>query len=302
MDCLSPLLVPVTDPSTGEYRSLRVAVPCSKCPACLHNRQMYWTMRLKDHLHYHPNACFVTLTYDESHLPEKGVSKQDLRRFHDRMRSTIAYGKFVYFRETFYGIIDETLILPPCKFKYYLGAEYGPDPSGSHRPHYHAIYFLPDDYDIWLFQCLIEHCWKNGFVTCDKVRTTGECVSYIANYILSGSLVDIPIGQNPVFQLCSKGLGLDYVEEYRQYLTDGLRQYTVRNGRRAGMPRYYRVKLFGQNYELSRDNIQRLVDKSEQFRALPDTEKFRIFEDRYRQEVTINQLDRHRLFSKGKLK
>jgi len=66
---------------------------------------------------YWQSACFITLTYEDKFLPEKGgLSKKDVYLFIKRLRK----------------------IKAPLKIKYYAGAEYGDDEG---RPHYHAIIF-----------------------------------------------------------------------------------------------------------------------------------------------------------------
>lgn len=301
MECLHPVNIrmPFYDPETGERLSdVPARVPCGKCLACLHNRQMYWTMRIKDHLNYHPFACFVTLTYSPECYPG-GVCKDDIKKFHDRMRTTIRRGTFRYKLCQTYVSME---INPHTIFRYYLSSEYGP--HGTERGHYHAIYFIEGIDDPYLFQCLVETCWQKGYVTCDKVRSTGECVSYIANYLISESVLqndENKHGNFPPFSLMSKSLGLDYVEQYRDFLLQGIRQYTVRNGRRSGMPRYYRNKVFGSNSMVKTQNTERVVERFMEFVSLSPEELARLRSEGDRLEKTLRDLDLKRLKTKGKL-
>lgn len=65
----------------------------------------------------HQASCFVTLTYDEAHLPPlRSVVPRDLTLFLKRLRSAIE----------------------PRRFRYFAVGEYGDE---SARPHYHAIIF-----------------------------------------------------------------------------------------------------------------------------------------------------------------
>lgn len=104
-----------------------LTVPCGKCLGCKIKKRSEWSMRCIHELTQHEKACFLTLTYDDRHLPtDFRVHKEHLQKYFKRLRKN-----------------DKR------PFKYFACGEYG-DMFG--RPHYHAILFgyglSPDDYDI----------------------------------------------------------------------------------------------------------------------------------------------------------
>lgn len=141
-----------------------VIVPCSKCPECKARRVSAWSLRLMRQDSVSDTSHFITLTYDNEHLPRSGnglltLSKRDLQLFFKRLR----------FLHVEMGISQ--------KIKYYVCGEYG---FNTKRPHYHAIIFnvLPDK---------IADCWKHGTI---HIGTISEAsVGYTLKYISKGSTV-----------------------------------------------------------------------------------------------------------------
>ena len=57
-------------------------VPCGKCLACRIARRQEWSMRCLHELSSFDDAVFVTLTYDDDHLPPNGtLVVDDLQSF-----------------------------------------------------------------------------------------------------------------------------------------------------------------------------------------------------------------------------
>jgi len=55
-------------------------VPCGKCAACRISHASNWTIRICHEAKEWDKRCFVTLTYDDDHLPEK---EENLFRDHE---------------------------------------------------------------------------------------------------------------------------------------------------------------------------------------------------------------------------
>lgn len=205
--------------------------PCGQCMPCKINRTRDWTIRLLHEYHAHNcNGLFITLTYDNEHLPiGRTLVKADLQKFFKRLRKQL----------------DKE-----CrKIKYFACGEYG---SIRGRPHYHAIVFglTPND------KKLIWSCWKYadwqllnlspkgrksiGTVTADSCR-------YVTGYIqkkLYGKDSEYykALGLLPPFQLSSQGLGLSYVYEHYNDILDNVG--VPYKGSIAPIPRYYKKKMF----------------------------------------------------------
>ena len=117
--------------------------------------------------------CFITLTYEEDHLPaDGGLVKHHFQDFMKRLRK--AY--------------------EPRRIRFYQCGEYGEDleqPTGLGRPHFHAIIFNLDFADKKLFSErdgievyeseTLARIWGKGFVTVGEV--TFESAAYVARYV-----------------------------------------------------------------------------------------------------------------------
>ncbi len=114
----------------------------------------------------HENNCFITLTYDDEHLPH--LNSLVLKHFQDFMKRL---------RRKY-----------PYKIRLFHCGEYG-DING--RPHYHACLFGHDFMDKYLWSerdsiCLyrsvaLEQLWPLGFSTIGQV--TFDSAAYCARYI-----------------------------------------------------------------------------------------------------------------------
>ena len=186
--------------------SLRPPVPCSYCPACVSRKKKEWRTRIlleydtgnkfypADYLFhgFKKQASFVTLTYEQSQLPETNlfstgnVSKDDI------------FGFIKRFRQNYQNHYGEREI------KYYLTAEYG-SPQNSLRPHYHLIFF---NMDAVRSEKITKLSWTKGFIRVDQFES--KHASYVAGYTLKklkkSQLLD---GQKPEFQTRSNGLGIN---------------------------------------------------------------------------------------------
>lgn len=100
-----------------DARSGATPFPCGQCLPCRINKAREWTHRIMLEASLCGDSSFVTLTYDNDHLPEDGsVSKAELQNYLKRLRRN----------------------LNDAKFRYFGVGEYG-DKSG--RPHYHLALF-----------------------------------------------------------------------------------------------------------------------------------------------------------------
>ena len=62
-------------------------IPCGKCPECLTHYSYEWSLRIMLEAKYNPPAAFITLTYDDVHVPKDGqLHKEDFQKFMKRFR------------------------------------------------------------------------------------------------------------------------------------------------------------------------------------------------------------------------
>lgn len=214
-----------------------IDVPCGQCIACRLRRSADWATRIVKELTQYEHSCFVTLTYDNDHLPsDKSLHHEHLKKFFDTIRSRNRYG--IKFNGVKYFFDD---------VRYFCCGEYG---KCDERPHYHAIIFGFDCYDRQyykknsngdtLFQSpFLESIWNKGFVVIGDV--TFESAAYVARYCLKKvtgkEAVDHYKGRKPEYSTSSKGIGRRFYEKYSKkvYRQDGVR---VRGHWRTP-PRYF---------------------------------------------------------------
>lgn len=195
-------------------------VPCGKCVACLARRRNEWTFRLWHEANHSSSSLFVTLTYDDEHLPMDGnLQVSDYQKFLKRFRK------------------NENI-----KFKYFLCGEYG---SETYRPHYHMIIFnLPNRKNfVWHWERRIHDAWRNGNVMCDVI--TAARLNYVTKYMLKSEEFRTmkENGWQPPFIKVSHGLGEGLVKRlnYKQLYEGNF--YLREMGEGATMPRYVFNKI-----------------------------------------------------------
>ena len=166
-----------------------------------------------------PTSVFVTLTYDDDHVPITFDVKGD-----QKLRLSL------YKRD--YQLFFKRLRKAGKVFKYYLCGEYG---SKTFRPHYHFIGFglSEDDLD------LIQETWDKGHVEIGTV--TMKSCNYVAGYIqkkLYGEVADNFYGYREwPFSAMSKGLGRDYFITHKEELLEN--NFIRFHKRKVMLPRYF---------------------------------------------------------------
>lgn len=174
---------------------------CGQCTHCRINRSRLWVGRMLLESMEHPYSAFVTLTYNDEHLPNPPhLSKKAVQLFLKRLRS-MAAGR---------------------NFRYYAVGEYG---DKSWRPHYHLIIFGLSPTE----QALVEKCWPFGFVMVGTAEA--QSMNYTAAYVIKKMTnpKDSRLEGRPAeFSLLSKkpGLGTGVVERM-------LKQYRGPHGQAA---------------------------------------------------------------------
>lgn len=229
-----------------------VTIPCGRCIGCRLERSRQWALRCVHEASLYDHNSFVTLTYDDKHLPTDGSLRKDhFQKFMKRLRRS---------REG-------------TSIRYYMCGEYGEDldqPSKLGRPHYHACLFGIDFNDKELINVRNEvklytseelsRIWGKGFVTVGDL--TFESAAYTARYIAkkiigekqdfhyyklnyqTGELVPVI----PEYNDMSRRPGVA-AEWYEQFKKDTDKDYVTLRGTRMGIPRYYDKLLEKENPE-----------------------------------------------------
>lgn len=167
-----------------------IPLPCGRCLDCKLKYSRMWADRCILEAQYHKENIFITLTYDNEHLPEPlpgsdihSLKKEHLQKFFKDLRAKLWYdytinhekAKLYYnpkkgskWRKCFKeddpeGYKDYVDNIPHVR--YYACGEYSPvhyNSDGSvsgQRPHFHAIIFGYSPSDLKLFKKDIKNHW-----------------------------------------------------------------------------------------------------------------------------------------------
>lgn len=195
-----------------------ITVPCGKCLACLSNKRSEWAFRLEQEYKYSHSAFFVTLTYDQKHVPSNGsLDKKHLQNYLKRLRKKDGRNQI----------------------RYYAVGEYG---THTQRPHYHLLLFNAEVGNI-------RSAWNDskndsiGIVHCGSVGPAS--VAYVLKYLVQ-PVTDMEEKQKP-FAVMSRAYGIG-----ARYLSDNMvawhreddRAYCIREGVKIRLPRFFKTKIW----------------------------------------------------------
>lgn len=259
-----------------------MSVPCCQCTGCRLERARQWGVRCEHEISMHEHNCFITLTFDDDHLPDnESIDVRDMQLFMKRLRKRFAQ-----------------------KVKVLYCGEYGDE---NFRPHYHAMLFNLDFPDRKVFKklrsgftidtsAILSDLWPYGFSSIGTA--TFESAVYCASYCLKkvtgdpaadhyrrvtryGEVVDVV----PEFAKMSQGIGLAWLQKYERDVFPA-DQCVTRGGRVGKPPRYY-MKKFEEHSPLVLEEIKdRRREAAE--RAAPDNTPERLA---VREQVKIAQLE-----------
>ena len=107
-----------------------VPIPCGKCIGCRLDYSRQWANRMMLELELHDSAYFVTLTYDDLHVPRTMYADPDTGEALQAL--TLCKRDFqLWMKRLRKEYVDDNI-------RYFAAGEYG---SQTARPHYHAIVF-----------------------------------------------------------------------------------------------------------------------------------------------------------------
>lgn len=226
-----------------------IMIPCGQCIECRLNYSRNWANRMMLEAQYHEFSYFLTLTYDDFHvplsyfpdpdtgeaLPAMTLVKRDMQAFMKRLRRRLEY-------------------VGRPQIRFYGCGEYG---TFTKRPHYHIIVFglVLDDLERlktsklgfpYFRSKLIEECWPNGYSMVCNV--SWETCAYVARYVtkkFTGDYKDFyeTFNLTPEFSLMSRkpGIGRQYYEDHKDemYQTDEMFVSTATGGKTVKPAPYY---------------------------------------------------------------
>lgn len=252
--------------ASAKFSGSELELPCRQCIGCRLERSRQWAMRCLHEASIHDGNMFVTLTYDDEHLPKNGsLVYRDVQLFLKRLRKK--YGKV----------------------SFYCGGEYG---SLNARPHYHLCIFGLYFDDRKLFSERqgnkiytsdnLSSLWPLGFSCFGDV--TFQSAAYIARYCVqkvTGQMadehyrrIDLTTGEvyniEPEFNRMSlkPAIGKRWLEKYQTDVFPS--DFVIVNGRKVKPPKYYDA-LFQKIHKESDEKI--LFFESLQFDRIQNARK-----------------------------
>lgn len=248
-------------------RSLEL--PCGQCVGCRLERSRQWAIRCMHEASLYKDNCFITLTYDEEHLPDDySLHYDDFQRFMKRLRKRYQ-GKTI---------------------RFYMAGEYG---ENFGRPHFHACIFNLDFEDKYLWQKtdsgskiyrskILEELWPFGYSSIGEVNF--QSAAYVARYIMKKVTGDMAeqhyeevnfntgeiVNRKPEFNKMSLKPGIGY-KWYQKYKDDVYpHDYVIVNGKKCKPPKFY-DKKYADDYPYEFDQLQWEREKSAKAQIFDNT-------------------------------
>lgn len=250
MDCYHPIRAFQGQPGTPLYFGKtprpgwkQLDVPCGQCIGCKLAHAYTWGVRGMHEASLNEENTFLTLTYDDQHLPpDLSLNKSHYDTFLKRLRERVRR----------WDGPDK----PDRLIRHFMGGEYG---ERYGRPHYHAIIFnwRPNDQQFWkttdaghktYTSKFLDDLWGHGTVFIGEV--TQQSIAYIARYTLKKikdgpkrEILDVTTGQiitreHEYGQMSLKpGIGAAWVKKYPGDVYPHDR--VIVNGQNTKVPKYY---------------------------------------------------------------
>lgn len=215
-------------------------VPCGQCIGCRVEKARQWAVRCVNEAQMHERNSFITLTYNDQHLPKDGsLHVEHWQKFAKRLRKQDG------------------------PFRFYHCGEYG---GKTRRPHYHACVFGLDwREDRILYQQTgdnktytskkLEDTWGKGFVTVADMNFS--TANYVARYCVKKingekakthyEQVNTNTGEvhtlKPEYTTMSRrpGIGAAWYDKYKTDIFPC--DFIVSNGKESRVPRFYDNQL-----------------------------------------------------------
>ncbi len=216
-----------------------VAVPCGRCIGCRLENSRQWAMRCVFESKQYEHNSFITLTYDENHIPKDySLKKVDFQNFMKRLREHIRYD-------------CKKRGVSMKKIRFFACGEYG---EHTFRPHYHAIIFnhkfddeqeeirhSADGLKKVKFSPTLTKIWGKGITSTGEM--TFESAAYVARYCLkkvTGPEAEAYyFGCEPEFSLSSRNPGIAYnwFKKYKNSIFSN--GFCVVRGKKCKPPPYF---------------------------------------------------------------
>lgn len=247
-----------------------MTVPCSKCRQCRAARAGDWATRFAHEIQMHAASCFVTLTFNDEHLPrDYSLDKSVIQKFIKRVR--------IWYARHF----------PGTRFSVSYCGEYGDnDPNGKGwdgvngpgqgRPHFHVHFFGVDfshDRTLWTVRrgnasyksATLEKLWPFGLseITSATVKTAGYQARYTFKKMYGSKADDyyqrihpvtgevVHVAREFMHSSSRPAIGARWFDRFESDVFPN--DFVIMDGRKRPVPQYYSRKLKGRFQSRSAD-------------------------------------------------
>lgn len=257
--CTSPKKITNRTKVFTEGTRHTVNVPCGHCEECREQKAEGYYQRIMMEVadcHSHGGkVIFATFTYNDSHLP----------RFHyydeaeDRCRSFPCFSKadkdkfnhdIIQYFSRHFGLSNANFEYP---LKSFWACEFGTTEGKTHRPHYHALYFIPKEYlDAFgrhegKWKMLFKKYWEffpynRGFVRFSPGNSIFVNSDFVGLYTSKYVCKDLEFYQNPEVSAYTSGMTRSKSDEKYQAVKSFLPTHWQSLHFGEGLCHFYRDK------------------------------------------------------------
>ena len=248
------------------YNPKVMLIPCGQCIGCRIRQREDWTTRIELEARDYPKeqVWFITLTYDDDHVPGMIVKTGEIMR---KVQYTWKPGEKrpssvqVLLYEDIQKFLKRLRKAYKGKLRYFVAGEYGDQTA---RPHYHMILYGWEPTDLENLYKIHHNGYYNskwladlwGMGQIQIAQAVPETYRYVAGYVtkkmyeIEGKKANeyYELGQTKPFACMSlkPGLGDHYYQEHKAEIwRQGYIQCS--NGKRAQIPRYYEKQMEAEN-------------------------------------------------------
>lgn len=243
-------------PSAINSCSTYIEIPCGKCKGCLLDHSKEWANRCLLEMKEYDSNYFLTLTYDEDHMPVnelgyKTIRKEDLTNFIKRLRKATKQN-----------------------FRYFACQEYGEE---SKNPHAHIILFGLKLNDLHVYgnyvgnnasywnSDVVSKCWKFGFHLI--ANADYGTAAYTARYVMKklnndykNFFDDYQITPEYICMSRMPGLGKSYFDKHKDMFDyETIHVSSDNGGITFTPPRYFEKLAEKEGIDISKIKESRLL-------------------------------------------
>lgn len=250
-----------------------INIACGQCVGCRLERSRQWAVRCMHEAQLYDENCFVTLTYDDDHLPEAGLEHEHWQKFFKRLRQKIRRETLNECKVHGFTRSQTRQALKHASPRFYMCGEYG---EQFGRPHFHACIFNYDFPDKKLFKKnrghpiftskILESLWPYGYSS--VAGLSFQSAAYVARYIMKKQTGDaaadhyeilneygeyVPIRPEYNKMSLKPGIGADWLKKFSSDVYP--HDFVVVNEKKSRPPKYY-DKLFEVSYPSDLEDVK----------------------------------------------